>query len=486
LKLQKDINTCKRGVRYLTINEGKTMKKISFPKDFLWGTATSSYQIEGAWNVDGKGESLWDYICHNLGIISNNDTGDAACDHYHRYKEDIALMKEMGLNAYRFSVSWPRIFPTGRGDVNQKGVEFYDNLINELLKNNIQPVVTLYHWDLPLALQSIGGWTSRVVADAFVEYATFMFNHFNERVKLWITFNEPQIFTLLYYSFGFLEEGIAGGFQASHLVNVAHAKAVQAYKQSNFSDGKIGITLNLSTVYPKTDSNLDTQAAKIVDNITNRWFLDPVLKGSYPSELLKVIKKEFDLSFPENDLSLLKSVLPMDFLGVNNYSCNRVGVSKPEDLTDIVAFLMDHVTGEITGEEKQEKRYEYSEMGWEICPQGFYDLFININREYNHPLLYVTENGIACKDENIINNIVQDDDRIEYLKRYLEAASRAINAGVNLKGYFIWSFLDNFEWLHGYSKRFGLISVDFNTQERTWKKSGQWYRDVILNNGFNK
>ncbi|MFX1508487.1 MAG: GH1 family beta-glucosidase [Promethearchaeota archaeon] len=462
------------------------MKKISFPEGFLWGTATSSYQIEGGWNEDGKGESLWDYISHNLGIVSNGDTGDVACDHYHRYKEDIALMREMGLQAYRFSISWPRIFPTGQGNVNKKGVEFYDNLINELVKNNIQPVVTLYHWDLPLALQSIGGWTNRDVSDAFVEYATLMFNHFNDRVKLWITFNEPQIFTLLYYSLGFLEEGIPGGFQASHLVNVAHAKAVQAYRQSEHSNGKIGTTLNLSTVYPKTDSNLDKQAATIVDTITNRWFLDPVLKGSYPKKILKVITEKYGISFPDEDLSLLKSVLPMDFLGLNNYSCNRVGVSKPEDLIDIVTFLKDYVAGATTGEDKREEGREYSEMGWEICPQGFYDLFINLDKDYNHPLIYITENGIACQDDNIVNNLVIDDDRIEYLEKYLEATSRAINAGVNLQGYFVWSFLDNFEWLHGYSKRFGLIRVNFDTLERIWKKSAHWYKDVILNNGFNR
>lgn len=460
------------------------MKKISFPEDFLWGTATSSYQIEGAWNEDGKGESLWDFISHNLGIVPNNDTGDTACDHYHRYKEDVALMKEMGLNAYRFSISWPRIFPTGRGEINSKGVVFYDNLIDELLKHDIEPVITLYHWDLPFVLQTIGGWTSREVVNTFLEYATFMFTHFGDRVKTWITFNEPQIFTLLYYSLGFLEEGIPGGFQASHLVNVAHAKAVHAYRQSVHSDGKIGIALNLSTVYPKTDSNLDKQAATIVDNVTNRWFLDPVLKGFYPREILNVLKERFDISFPKEDISLLKSILPMDFLGINNYSCNRVGASKPEELTDFVSFLKDYVVGVTAGEGKKEEGREYSEMGWEICPQGFYDLLVNIDKDYNHPLLYITENGIACKDEIINNNIVQDDDRTDYLKKYLEASSRAINDGVNLRGYFVWSFLDNFEWLHGYSKRFGLIRVNFKTQERIWKKSGRWYQDVILNNGF--
>ncbi|MFX1515727.1 MAG: GH1 family beta-glucosidase [Promethearchaeota archaeon] len=458
------------------------MEKISFPEDFLWGTATASYQIEGAWSEDGKGENLWDFICHNLGIVTNNDTGDVACDHYHRYKEDVALMKKMGLNAYRFSISWARIFPSGRGEVNHKGVEFYDNLINELLANDIQPVVTLYHWDLPIALQTKGGWANREIVDDFVEYATFMFNHFGDRVKMWITFNEPLVFTLTFYSFGVLEEGVPGGFQASHHVNVAHARAVQAYRQCEHSDGKIGITLNLAKVYPKTDSDLDEQATKIVDNLINRWFLNPVLKGSYPKDIVNALKDEFNISFPAEDLALLKSALPMDFLGVNNYSCKRVGTSKAEDL-NVLSFLEVYVAQEITGVEQEEGR-EYSDMGWEICPQGFYDLLIDIDRDYDHPLLYITENGISCKDEEIVNNIVQDDDRIDYLKQYLGSAGRAIKEGLNLRGYFVWSFLDNFEWLHGYSKRFGLIRVNYKAQERIWKKSGQWYRDVIRNNGF--
>ncbi len=459
------------------------MKEIIFPEGFIWGTTTSSYQIEGAWNEDGKGESLWDYVCHNLGIVANGDTGDVACDHYHRYREDVALMKKMGLTAYRFSMSWPRIFPTGRGKINPKGVEFYDNLVNELIKYNIEPVVTLYHWDLPLPLQNIGGWTSREVVDAYVEYAKFLFDHFGDRVKKWITFNEPQIFTVLYYSLGFFEEGVAGGFQASHLVNVAHARAVQAYRKCEYSDGIIGITLNLGTVYPKTDSDLDKQAMHILDSLNNQWYLDPVLKGFYPNEILTALRQKFEISFPEEDLSLLKSVLPLDFLGINNYSCSRVGVSKPEDLSDILSFLESHVQGIMAGEEKEEGR-KYSELGWEVCPEGFYDLLIRIDKDYNHVLTYITENGIACKDNKIEDGIVQDEDRISYLQRYLEAANRAIANGVNLRGYFIWSFMDNFEWHHGYSKRFGLIRIDFETQERIWKKSAQWYREVINTNGF--
>ncbi|MHA2226743.1 MAG: GH1 family beta-glucosidase [Candidatus Hodarchaeales archaeon] len=460
------------------------MIENNFPEGFLWGTATSSYQIEGAWDEDGKGESLWDYICHNLGIVANGDTGDIACDHYHRYKDDVLLMKEMGLQCYRFSVSWPRIFPTGRGDINYKGVRFYDNLINELIKHDIKPAVTLYHWDLPLALQSVGGWVKREVVEAYVEYAKFMFNHFSDRVKFWITFNEPQIFTVLYYSLGFFEEGLGGGFQASHNVNIAHAKAVQAYRDSENSDGKIGITLNLSQIYPNAETDVDLQARNILDAVSNRWYLDPVLKGSYPSTIITALREKYNFSIPDEDMVLLRSVIPMDFLGVNNYSCTRIGIeSNNNDFIDMFTVLDQYIQGIVGGEEKEENR-EYSELGWEISPEGLYDLLIRIDKDYNHPLMYITENGIACKDDKIVNGVVQDDDRLNYLKNYLKAAHRAIKEGVNLQGYFVWSFMDNFEWHHGYSKRFGLIRVNYETQERLLKKSTQWYRDVIHTNGF--
>ncbi|MFW9993619.1 MAG: GH1 family beta-glucosidase [Candidatus Odinarchaeota archaeon] len=461
------------------------MTKIEFPDNFLWGAATSSYQIEGAWNEDGKGESIWDFVSHNLSMVKNGDTGDVACDHYHRYKEDVRLMKEMGLKAYRFSISWPRIFPSGKGDVNPKGVEFYDNLVNELLANGIEPVVTLYHWDLPVLLQATGGWLSREVVDAYVDYATFVFNHFGDRVKLWITFNEPMVFTLLYYSTGAFDGGemnIPGGIQASHLVNVAHARAVEAYRRSSHPDGKIGITLNLSPVYPKTDSDLDKQGAMILDSIFNRWFLDPVFKGSYPEEILAVIAEKFGITIPGEDLILLKDN-PMDFLGLNNYSCNRVGVETPEEIADVATFTETYLKQVTEGQNKKEG-IEFTEMGWEIYPEGLYDLLVRIDRDYNHPLIYITENGMAAKDDRIVDGIVQDDGRLSYLARYFTTARKAMDEGVNLAGYFVWSFLDNFEWLHGYSKRFGLIRVDFETQERIWKKSALWYRNVIENNGF--
>ena len=264
------------------------LKKIKFPDGFLWGTATASYQIEGAWDADNKGESIWDKVTHTSGMIMNGDTGDIACDHYYRYKEDVKLMKQLNLNAYRFSISWPRIFPSGRGEINEKGVAFYDNLINELIKNGIEPVVTLYHWDLPLALQEIGSWENREVVEAYVEYARLLFDHFGDRVKKWITFNEPAIFTVAFYGGGIFtgKSDLKGGYIASTNVNVAHAKAVEAYRGSKHPDGEIGITLNLSHVYPLSNTPLNSKAVEFIDGIFNRWYLDPIFKAEYPKDIL--------------------------------------------------------------------------------------------------------------------------------------------------------------------------------------------------------
>ena len=452
------------------------MKKLKFPEGFIWGAATASYQIEGAWNEDGKGESVWDKFSHIPGKIQNGDTGDIACDHYHRYKEDVQIMKELGLNAYRFSVSWPRIFPKGKGNINLKGVQFYDNLINELVKNDIEPVLTLYHWDLPIELNKIGAWESREVVDAFTEYARFMFNHFGDRVKKWITFNEPLVFAVWFYFIGIYgEKDLTSGMRATHLVNVAHAKAIEAFRSSDHSDGKIGITLNLDPVYPNSESSLDKEASIIVDGFINRWYLDPVLKAKYPDDIFAILEKNYNYApIPEEDLNLLKDN-PMDFLGINNYSCSRIGIKNKEDLNNIPKLLLP---------KKPKRGTEVTEMGWEVYPAGFYDLLKRVDKDYNHPLIYITENGMAAKDNNIVKNIVQDDDRVSYLKRYLEAAHRAIVDGVNLRGYFVWSLLDNFEWIEGYSKRFGIIRVDYETQKRIWKKSALWYKNVIKENGF--
>jgi len=451
------------------------MKKIEFPKGFTWGAATSSYQIEGAWNEDDKGESVWDVASHTKGLVINGDTGDIACDHYHRYKEDVHLMKEIGLKAYRFSISWPRLFPSGKGKVNSKGVAFYDNLIDELLANEIEPVITLYHWDLPNELQKIGGWESRDVVDAYVEYAKFMFDHYGDRVKFWITFNEPLVFTIWFYSLGLYGfRSMKRGYEASHLVNVAHAKTIAEYRTSQYSDGKIGITLNLGMVYPLDDTPLDKKAAQLVDGMYNRWFIDPILKATYPEDVLNYLKEQYDFpSLPKDDLKILEEN-PIDFLGINNYSGMRVRAKKEEDFKNVARLI----------QRKKEKGKIYSETGWEVCPECFYDLLIRVDRDYNHIPIYITENGMACKDDVMTDGIVQDNDRVSYLEQYIEAANRAINEGANIKGYFVWSLLDNFEWISGYSKRFGIIRVNYDTQERKLKKSAFWYKNTIANNGF--
>jgi beta-glucosidase len=452
--------------------------KIVFPEGFLWGAATSSYQIEGAWDEDGKGESIWDNIVHNTKIVKNGDTGDIACDHYHRFKEDVQLMKGLGLNTYRFSISWPRIFPSGRTNLNEKGIEFYENLINTLINNKIEPFVTLYHWDLPLALQKIGGWKSQEVVDAFVNYSTYLFERLGDRVKNWITFNEPLIFTLLFYSLGLydMKPDLEGGFLASMNVNKAHALTVKSLRESKYSDAKIGITLNLSTIYPKEKSDVNMNTVDIVDSLYNRWFLDPIFKASYPTRVKDFIKPHISIpKVNQKDLKLLEDY-PVDFIGINNYSCTRIGAKIPKNPTDLIL---------LTVKSEKTKDKEYSEMGWEICPEGFYDLLKRVDNEYNHPVIYITENGMACKDDKIIDNIIQDEDRLNYLKKYLQSAQKAINEGVDLRGYFVWSLMDNFEWVEGYSKYFGIINVNYKTQERKMKKSALWYQKVIKENGFN-
>ncbi|MFW9952360.1 MAG: GH1 family beta-glucosidase [Candidatus Thorarchaeota archaeon] len=452
------------------------MVDIKFPNNFIWGAATSSYQIEGAWNEDGKGESVWDRLSHTPGKVQNGDTGDIACDHYHRFEEDINVMRQIGLKAYRFSISWPRIFPTGKGKVNQKGVEFYNKLINKLLENDIEPCVTLYHWDLPLELNKVGGWESNTTIEAFVNYSRHVFNLYGDRVKQWITFNEPLVFTLWFYLLGLYgNQDLFSAFKATHMVHLAHAKAIKAYRSCNYPDGKIGITLNLSHVYPMTESKLDIKGAIVKDGFVNRWFLDPVLKGKYPEDILEIAKNKFKFSKPSReDLTQLRDNT-MDFLGINNYSCGRVHLKKEQDLNNMAKLLLS---------EKAPKGAEVSEMGWEVCPRGFYDLLKRVDRDYDHPELHITENGTACKDENVKDGIVQDEDRISYLSRYLSAAHDAITDGVKVRSYFLWSLLDNFEWIYGYSKKFGIIKVDLETQQRIWKKSAFWYKDVIKSNGF--
>ena len=449
------------------------MDKINFPNEFVWGSATASYQIEGAVNEDGRGESIWDRFSHIKGNTLNGDTGDLACDHYHRYKEDIKIMSEMGLKGYRFSISWSRIFPKGYGEVNQKGVDFYNNLVDELLKNGIEPAVTLYHWDLPQALQDIGGWGNRDTVDYYVEYATYMFKVLGDRVKKWSTHNEPWVAAFAGNLAGRHAPGntdIKLAIQVSHHLILSHAKAVQAYKKLNQKNGKIGIVLDLHPIVPATNSKEDYDTSILVDGYQNRWFLGPVLKGEYPGDILKLYKEKLvaPVIMP-GDMEIIANN-PMDYLGVNYYFRKVVKKSKENMIFEF--------------SEVKPQGSDYTEMEWEIYPEGLYDLLTRIKKEYNNPHIYITENGAAFKDDKIVNAIVEDDKRLDFFRQHFVQAHRALADGVKLDGYYVWSLMDNFEWARGYSKRFGLIYIDYKSQKRILKKSAIWYKSVIENNGF--
>jgi beta-glucosidase len=443
-----------------------------FPEKFLWGAATSSYQIEGAVKEDGRGESIWDRFSHTPGKILNGDTGDIACDHYHRFKEDIRIMKKLGLKSYRFSIAWPRIFPNGKGAINSKGVDFYKQLVEELLEKGIEPMVTLYHWDLPQVLQDKGGWYNRDTIGYFADYAFYMYRALGDRVKLWITHNEPLSSSYIGHATGEYAPGIADpavSAQVSHHIMLSHAKAVQAFRQSDCRDGSIGIVLYFVDIHPASDKQEDREIAQMVDGVINRWFIDPVLKGSYPGETLDIFMKEFNAPvIKQEDMDFMKANA-VDFIGVNYYTRMVVRKSKGPAFLGYETVIPEHAN--LTG------------IGWEIYPEGLYNILMKICRDYGNPLMYITENGAAFSDTQVKGNIVQDNDRIDYVKAHLIEVNRAIKDGANIGGYFLWSLMDNFEWSHGYSQRFGIIHVDFETLKRSWKKSAFWYRDVIGQNG---
>ncbi len=452
------------------------MAEIIFPEGFLWGTGTSAYQIEGAWNRDGKGPSIWDEYTHIPGNIKNNDTGDTACDHYYRFKEDVAIMKELGLTSYRFSLSWPRIFPEGRGTVNKKGVRFYDDLINELLANGIEPFVTLYHWDMPSALMDKGGMEDREFIKIFADYADFAFEHFGDRVKKWITFNEPWVVTYISLAKGFMPpkaRSIDRALKATHILNLSHAAAVKRFRYRNIKGGIIGAAHCAFHFYPNTDTRTNHEAAALADGYMNRIFWEPGLIGSYPAEMISyfdtVHKAEFGID--KGDMDLIKNNTS-DFMGANYYF--RLMVKDPGKKSDFRETSHVYMGG------NEEHR---TDIGWEVYPEGLYDLLKRLERDYKKDV-YITENGIACKDSARENGMIQDDDRIEYVRKHLESCNRAIKEGVKLKGYYLWSLMDNFEWSHGYSKKFGIVSVEPGNLKRHLKKSALWYREVIRDNGF--
>jgi len=447
------------------------IKLAKFPRDFVWGTATSSYQIEGAVNEDGRTPSIWDTFSKTEGKTYKGHTGDVACDHYHRYKEDVEILKEIGVKAYRFSIAWPRIFPE-EGKYNPKGMDFYKKLIDELQKRDIVPAATIYHWDLPQwAYDKGGGWLNRESIKWYVEYATKLFEELGDAIPLWITHNEPWCSSILSYGIGEHAPGHKNyreALIAAHHILLSHGEAVKAFREMNIKGSKIGITLNLTPAYPASEKEEDKLAAQYADGFANRWFLDPIFKGNYPEDMMELYSKiigEFDF-IKEGDLETIS--VPIDFLGVNYYTRSIVKYNEDSMLK----------AENVPGPGKR------TEMGWEISPESLYDLLKRLDREYTKLPMYITENGAAFKDEVTEDGRVHDDERIEYIKEHLKAAAKFIGEGGNLKGYFVWSLMDNFEWAHGYSKRFGIVYVDYTTQKRILKDSALWYKEVILDDGI--
>lgn len=457
------------------------MQRVTFPENFLWGTATSSYQIEGEWQAEGKGESIWDRFAHTPGKIRDHSTGDVAVDHYRRYQEDVDLMASLNLQAYRFSISWPRIFPEGRGYLNPTGLDFYDRLVDALLEKNITPFVTLYHWDLPQALEDEGGWRVRSTAVAFADYARAVSQRLGDRVTHWITHNEPWVAAFIGYSWGEHAPGLKdfpSAIRAAHHLMLSHGLAVPIIR-ANSPGAEVGITLNLSPVFPASYSEADSKAARVQDGHVNRWFLDPLYGRGYPQDMIAFYRsrasQKVDLHMRKpldvvhkGDLEIIAAAT--DFLGVNYYSRQVVRDEEAADNQPQIIFPMPE-------EEK-------TEMGWEIYPAGLYNILNRLHGDYRVPKLYITENGASYDDAPGENGEVADLCRLIYLRQHFTAAHQAIKNGVPLAGYFVWSLLDNFEWAHGYLQRFGIVWVDFQTQQRIPKNSALWYRDVIAKNGF--
>jgi beta-glucosidase len=435
---------------------------LQFPADFVWGTASAAYQIEGAADEDGRSESIWDRFSATPGKVRNGESGAIACDFYHRYPGDIALMRELGTDAFRLSIAWPRVVPDGRGRVNQQGLDFYDRLVDALLAAGIRPFVTFYHWDLPQVLEDEGGWPARSTVDAFCEYVSAVAERLGDRVGHWITHNEPWVASWVGYGWGKHAPGRtseADALAAAHHLLLSHGRAVEILRGAS-PDSQVGITLDLHPVYAASDDPADVAAARHVDGFHNRWFLDPVFHGSYPEDMLEYFGPNVPL-VEEGDLEAIRA--PIDFLGVNNYSRNLVRAN-PNGGKPI------HV---------RDPESQYTDMDWEVYPDGLHDLLVRISKDYGPPALYITENGAAFPDVRGHDGTVRDPERREFLERHVAAVGRAVEAGAPVKGYFVWTLLDNFEWGWGYWKRFGIVYVDFPTQERVPKESFHWYRDFI-------
>lgn len=443
-----------------------------FPPGFVWGAATAAYQIEGSPQADGKGASIWDDFVKRRGKIHNGQTGDVACDHYRRFKDDVALMAELGLTAYRFSISWPRVLPQGTGAVNRRGLDFYRALVEELRGHGIRPFVTLYHWDLPSALQKQGGWANRDCVQWYEEYVGHAEEALGDVVQDWVTFNEPWVHSALGHFMGSHAPGIQSPwrhYRVIHNLLRAHGAGVRLLKARR-PDHQVGITLNLRALYPQTDHPNDQKAVHYADLAMRRLLLEPLFRGAYPEELLRRARLFLPKILPD-DLDLIST--PMDFLGINNYSRERVryawwfpGHQFWSELTTIPEkeFMRDGV--------------QYTSMGWEVYADSLYEVLTWIQKDYGNPPVYITENGAAFTD-TVEAGAVHDPKRRAYYQTYIDSVRRAMEAGSDCRGYFAWTLMDNFEWAEGYDKRFGLIHVDFETQERIVKDSGLWYRDLI-------
>jgi beta-glucosidase len=447
-----------------------------FPEDFNWGVATSSYQIEGAAFEDGRGESIWDRFCATPGKVANSEDGLTACDHYHRFEEDIQIMKQLGVTTYRFSMAWPRMFPKGDSVREERGFDFYDRLINELIANGIKPLPTLYHWDLPQTLQDKGGWANRETVDAFAQYAAAAVEAFGDRVTEWLTLNEPWCVTWLGYMNGVHAPGVKNldhALAAAHHTALAHAEATRAMRAVR-SDLRIGLALNMTTYRIEDESDKDlAELGDLMDAQLNRWWIQAFLTGSYPESLMKVHEARLASIIQPGDLARLK--VQTDILGVNYYSDSFIGLPRPEDkpLIEEGLFPFPHrMNGSAPG--------PYTDMGWPITPAGLEELLLRIARDWPEIQdIAITENGVAFDYEPDESGEVNDIRRIDYLLSHLEAAGRAIEKGAPLKSYYAWSLMDNFEWAEGYNKRFGLVHVDFKTLKRTIKNSGKAYSEVI-------
>jgi beta-glucosidase len=442
-----------------------------FPDDFVWGTATSAYQIEGSPTADGAGRSIWHRFSHTPGNTWLDETGDVACDHYRRYKDDVAIMSELGANAYRFSIAWGRIFPAGTGAVNKKGIDFYSRLVDALLERGIKPNATLFHWDLPAALDDRGGWLNRDIAGWFSDYATTMFDALGDRVEMWSTLNEPWVVTDGGYLSGVLAPGHSNLFEApiaTHNLLRSHGLAVERFRFSKAAKkGKIGITVNLEPKYPASDSPEDLAAVRRADAYMNRQFLDPVFLGRYPDEMQEIFGEAWP-EWSDEDMRLIKQ--PIDFVGINYYT-RKVEQHDP----DFLPLRAKHVP---------QPEHTHTETHWEVYPEALTKALMWVTERYGKPAIYITENGAAFYDPpHTIDGKIEDPLRVEYFRQHLRAAHEAMKKGANVRGYYAWSLLDNYEWAHGYSKRFGIVHVDFSTQQRTIKSSGRYYASVIASKG---